>query len=733
MSQTKTQLVEGLDLASAPADSLVIDTNGKIGVGTTDPGPANIAVVQARDASNYARFSIGQNRDGQGSTGGNHLGLWYGFSNSDRADVFTSTGNMNFWVDGAADGTGQFTFGRTFNTEWMRIDDSGRLGIGTNGPTSQLHIQGDTPFIKVSNTAETRSGITFFDSADETNQFFTLSYSSGTGNGVDFDTTPTGADYAYRFLQGGTERVRIDSSGRLLVGTTADVSGTSNTSVQIVGNTNNTNGELYLCRNDSTVASSNPIGTIEFRSNHGGTYESHARIQVQAEGGIGAGDKPGRMLFFTTPDGSATPIERMRISSSGNVGIGGLNPINALHINGAAGEVSSRLRLSSTEGSGFTIRSESATETMLNVDSSENLLFGVGGGEVARIDSSGRLLVGTSSGRATYCASSVNPQVQIEGTGFSDSSMSLTRNANSTGLPSFFFGKTRGTSVGDNGIVANDDELGSLEFQGNDGSKMVRAAMIRGGVDGTPGSNDMPGRLVFYTTEDGGTDPTERMRIDSTGGIYCGTTNGSVATQNSDLGVVLNGGDDGRIYATASAHHDFNRTADGEIFRFRSAATTEGNISVSGTTVQLNGAHLSRWSQLPGGAERIEILRGTVLSNLDEMCEWGEEENEQLNRMKVSDVDGDKNVAGVFVAWDNDDDTYTNDFYCAMTGDFVIRIAQGVTVERGDLLMSAGDGTAKPQDDDIIRSKTIAKVTSTNVSCTYDDGSYCVPCVLMAC
>ena len=74
-----------------------------------------------------------------------------------------------------------------------------------------------------------------------------------------------------------------------------------------------------------------------------------------------------------------------------------------------------------------------------------------------------------------------------------------------------------------------------------------------------------------------------------------------------------------------------------------------------------------------------------------------------------------------------------NDYYLAMTGDFIIRIAEGVTVERGDLLMSAGDGTAKPQDYDIIRSKTIAKVTSTNVSCTYEDGSYCVPCVLMAC
>ena len=46
---------------------------------------------------------------------------------------------------------------------------------------------------------------------------------------------------------------------------------------------------------------------------------------------------------------------------------------------------------------------------------------------------------------------------------------------------------------------------------------------------------------------------------------------------------------------------------------------------------------------------------------------------------------------------------------------------------------SAGDGTTKPQDDDIMRSKTIAKVTSTTVSTTYSDGSYCVPCVLMAC
>jgi len=222
----------------------------------------------------------------------------------------------------------------------------------------------------------------------------------------------------------------------------------------------------------------------------------------------------------------------------------------------------------------------------------------------------------------------------------------------------------------------------------------------------------------------------ERLRIDSSGNLLIATTtNGTTAVGT----VIRNSGE------TLMSRQDGNPLIvnrlgnDGVLIDFRQANTTEGSISVSGSTVSYNGAHLARWSQLPGGVGRTEILRGSVLSNLDEMCEWGEEDNEQLNRMKVSDVEGDKNVSGVFQSWDDDDDTYTNDFYCAMTGDFVIRIAQGTTVARGDLLMSAGDGTAKPQDDDIVRSKTIAKVTSTTVSTTYSDNSYCVPCVLMAC
>ena len=173
-------------------------------------------------------------------------------------------------------------------------------------------------------------------------------------------------------------------------------------------------------------------------------------------------------------------------------------------------------------------------------------------------------------------------------------------------------------------------------------------------------------------------------------------------------------------------------TNDGDLVLLRQDNTNEGVISVSGTTVTYGGGHLARWSQLPNDQDPSGILKGTVMSNLDEMCEWGEENNEQLNKTKISDVEGDKSVAGVFVSTSFSDDGPL-DFFVGMTGDMIIRIAEGVTVERGDLLMSAGDGTAKPQGDGYVQDKTIAKVTSTNVSCTYADGSYCVPCVLMAC
>ena len=272
--------------------------------------------------------------------------------------------------------------------------------------------------------------------------------------------------------------------------------------------------------------------------------------------------------------------------------------------------------------------------------------------------------------------------------------------------------------------------LGTLNF-GDTISGGNTRAQITALADGTGGAGDLPTRLTFATTADGASSPTERMRITNTGRVLIGTTNTGPAGANVN-GITLTESGDINISASGTGIYLNRKATDGQLISFLQDGTEEGSISVSGTTVTYGGGHLARWSQLPNNEDPLQILKGTVMSNLDEMCECGEEDNEQLNKTKISDVEGDPNVAGVFVST-SFDEAGPLDFFVGMTGDMIIRIAGDVTVERGDLLMSAGDGTAKPQDDDIIRSKTIAKVTSTNVSCTYDDGSYCVPCVLMAC
>ena len=252
---------------------------------------------------------------------------------------------------------------------------------------------------------------------------------------------------------------------------------------------------------------------------------------------------------------------------------------------------------------------------------------------------------------------------------------------------------------------------------------------------------------------------TSKMRLLADGTLLVGKT-------ASDFdGGIFEAGSGGTFVSRSGSPMNVNRNdSDGKLIGFSRDGVEKGDISVSGSTVSLTGAHLTRWAQLSDGSKDTSILRGTVMTNLDQMAVWAHdavaatyyvdgdelpegvsvgdektpakdaytEDNEQLNCVAVSSVEGDPNVAGVLSSWDDDDDQF-NDMKIGMTGDMVIRIAQGTTVSRGDLLMSAGDGTAKPQGDDIVRSKTIAKVISTNVSHTYDDGSYLVPCALMAC
>ena len=425
--------------------------------------------------------------------------------------------------------------------------------------------------------------------------------------------------------------------------------------------------------------------------------------------------------------------ERMRIDSDGKLMLGTTSPATNAEVTIRAD--SPQLSLFATSGNASRITlgdTDDHNIGEISYDNSDNSLnFATNAATRMSIDSSGRLLINHTADTSPV---GYEAKLQLCDTSFQGSSFSIRRDGGASG-PTLIFTKSRGTTKGANTIVQDGDNVGTLRWFAADGTDAnSEVAQIRAQIDGTPGSNDTPGRLIFKTTSDGASDVTERMRLDSSGRLLVGTSSVFSVTSSSATGNVLTAAGASTHYRSAGAALFVGRQSDdGDLVEFYQAGNLEGTISVSGGTVSYNGGHLARWSQLPSGAERTEILRGSVLSNLDEMCEWGEEDNEQLNRMKVSDVEGDVNVSGVFQGWDDDDDTYTNDFYCAMTGDFVIRIAQGTTVARGDLLMSAGDGTAKPQDDDIVRSKTIAKVTSTTVSATYSDGSYCVPCVLMAC
>lgn len=282
---------------------------------------------------------------------------------------------------------------------------------------------------------------------------------------------------------------------------------------------------------------------------------------------------------------------------------------------------------------------------------------------------------------------------------------------------------TFNSNASGSGILLKDSGVTSRQLH------MVAPGSVSEAVIGTPNSHN----LTFATNN------TERMRIDTSGNLIMGTANrlagGSMYFNNS---INLQPGSDSVFHRDSGSVVDFSRgDDDGQIVRFVQDNSVEGTISVSGTTVSYNGGHLARWSQATDGKRIDGLVKGTVMTNLDQMAEWTKdgvtENNEQLNCMAVSSVEGDVNVAGVFVNWDEDDKDYTADMNVAMTGDMVILIAKGTTVARGDLLMSAGDGTAKPQGDDIVRSKTIAKVTSITKSHTYDDGTYLVPCVLMAC
>ena len=141
------------------------------------------------------------------------------------------------------------------------------------------------------------------------------------------------------------------------------------------------------------------------------------------------------------------------------------------------------------------------------------------------------------------------------------------RYVSSSAGPFIMMGKTRSATVGTVGSVVSDgDDLGTIRFAGDDGTDVDSvAATIRAEVDGTPGSNDMPGRLLFETTADGASSSTERMRINSDGQVLVGST--STSFSNSVA-----------TFATSDTNTSVANGA-GAAISIKNKDTTDGNYS----------------------------------------------------------------------------------------------------------------------------------------------------------
>jgi len=117
----------------------------------------------------------------------------------------------------------------------------------------------------------------------------------------------------------------------------------------------------------------------------------------------------------------------------------------------------------------------------------------------------------------------------------------LVENAADAFGSNFTMRKSRNTTLNAHTVVQSGDVLGNINFQGSDGDEFLSGASIAVAVDATPGNNDMPGRLVFSTTDGGASSPTERARISRGGTFLVGSTTGTINSSNFGFRVDADG------------------------------------------------------------------------------------------------------------------------------------------------------------------------------------------------
>jgi len=574
------------DSANPDSTPFVIDTNGTVVSGNTASVPAygfgnQFQVVSTLNAyqlnaafRNDAFGPLLTIAHSRGATVGTHTVAQLGddagalaFACSDGTQ-FIRTAQVSSFVDGVPgtnDMPGRLVFsttadGASFPQERMRITSNGFVGIGpgATNPTNSLNVIGHNEFT-LGLTAQTSSTQTPI-----LNHPVVLlaNTSSAAGNGLSlrFQIADTGsvartaggigtvatakdassvtADMYFYTGTTPTERMRIGSNGNVAIGTTATAS------YRLITYNNSTAADVDVAQ---FISEANPSGvsTTHIRLEKGGGFGG--TIGGYLSQGVGSG------LVLSTLNGG-TRSNLMWLTSAGRVGIGISAPAVNLDVNisaRASGGDGSFAQLTGGNIDGANIqlcRAGSATQNaylsqfqgalfLKNLDSGPTIFTNTtGDAERMRITNAGRVLVGLSSTATAgvNTAALGSAFLQVIGDGNERSQISVSRFSADNDRPRATFIKSRSATAGTNAIVSSGDSLGEICFLGADGSSSTAypiAAAISSFVDGTPGTNDMPGRITFATTADGAATPTERMRITSAGLVGINTSNPTTQLQ----------------------------------------------------------------------------------------------------------------------------------------------------------------------------------------------------------
>ena len=489
-------------------------------------------------------------------------------TNHHAIHIEENSGTEGYTIGVNADGDLGF-YNSATSTPSVVINDSNNFGIGDASPSNRLSV------VAADGDADNAYVATFQNQeATDDRNFGVLIKAGSTSTDSALVVTDHDASNNLFFVKGNGNAF---IGGNVGIGITSPSSYNSGSDNLVVGGTSGDNGI-----------------TIATGTTNGG-------LLAFADGTSGNAAYRGYIQYDHNTDflavGSAGS-ERMRIDSSGNVGIGVTSPSAGLHIDNP--NDSQITAILDTDNSAVKMVFRNNTETGNNVQigaDGSNLVALTNASERMRIDSSGNVGIGRTDPSFEL---DINGELRIAS---ANSSLYLEEAASDAFGSHLVFRKTRNTTVGSHTVVQDGDTLGTIVFQGSDGSGMENAATIACEVDGTPFSSsdttDMPGRLIFKTSPDGSATPTERMRIDSSGNLLVGTTASTAYNNSSDVygfNVYANGQIASSVNGVQAAY--FNRqNSHGQLLDFRKDGSNIGTIgsTASGMEIFASGVNNCGW------------------------------------------------------------------------------------------------------------------------------------------